>query len=132
MSENEEVKIPTRTSWTVNGNVLIANFPDGESLTFDVDEIKDEEVRNMSLFYGIKQKCADAGAGAEGWPAKREKMSNCFEMLKSGKWTDKKFRRTNEEVIADKIGNALSSDAMSDKEAETLKKLLAKAGMKVA
>jgi len=127
----EENKVSTRTSWTVNGQVLVATFPDGEALTLDTKDIDNDEVRDMCFFYGVKQKVADSGAGQDTWENKRTKMQDTFDMLASGKWTDKKFRRTNEEIIADKITSAMDKDSVSAKEAEQLKKLLAKAGMNI-
>ena len=126
----DEKKELTRTSWSVNKEKLIANFPDGDTLELDTSLIEGE-TREMCFFYGVKQKVADSGAGKDGWPAKRGAMQNTFEMLASGKWSDKKFRRTNEEIIADKVSSAVSGDKMSKKDAAQLKALLAKAGMEI-
>jgi len=127
----EEKKELTRISWSVNKETLIANFPDGGTLSLDTSKITGE-VKEMCFFYGVKQKVADAGAGQDTGDKKREKMTNCFNMLAEGKWSDKKFRRTNEEIIADKVSSAVDSGGMTKKEADQLKALLAKANMQIS
>lgn len=65
-----------------------------ETVVFDTNDVKDEEIRKMAMLHGFKQKCVDAFADAKNRPEgqsveafKADQVSQRITMFINGDWT---------------------------------------------
>ena len=124
-----EVKMATKISWTNVGSTLVAVGKEGK-VSFNIDEIFPKlmdnytDIQRAIIFYGVKQKLADATAKEKDYQlTEQEKfkiMQERFEDLKKGIWTRKAERKDAKAILQDAIAGA----GLSEKELAVAQKLL--------
>lgn len=82
-----------KARWTQNGGTLEVVFPDGVTAAFEMGKVKDKEILNTLLGYGLKQKLADSTAKGKDLRLTTEErvkmMEDTFENLVKGIWAQK-------------------------------------------